>query len=107
MGADPEGLTMGEAAERAAISGRLAVVFGLPAIEAAGSIGICVTKFREMVADGRMPRPRRVDRRLVWDVDELRDAFKSLPYDGDGPDAYGEPDPVETSGADDGWDDLL
>ena len=30
-----------------------------------------------------MPRPRRIDGRAVWDVDELRAAFKALPHEGE------------------------
>jgi hypothetical protein len=60
----------------------LPIVFGLAEPEAAASIGISVSKFRELVADGRMPWPRRVDGRLVYDVDELRSAFKELPHAG-------------------------
>jgi hypothetical protein len=35
-----------------------------------------------MVDDGRMPRPRMINSRRVWDVDELDAAFKSLPREG-------------------------
>lgn len=35
------------------------LVLGLGAPDAAAAIGISATKFRELVADGRMPRPRR------------------------------------------------
>jgi hypothetical protein len=31
-----------------------------------------------------MPRPRRIDGRTIWDVDELRDAFKAFPHEGEG-----------------------
>jgi hypothetical protein len=62
----------------------LPVVLGLGEPEAAAAIGISVSKFRTLVRDNRMPRPRRVDGRAVWDVDELRIAFKSLPHAGDG-----------------------
>ena len=34
-----------------------------------------------------MPRPRRIDGRIVFDVDELRTAFKALPHE-----AGAEPD---------------
>lgn len=71
---------------RGAVLARLPVVFGLSQEEAAAAIGLGATKFSEMVADGRMPKPRRIDGRRVWDVDELRLAFKSLPHDGDGED---------------------
>ncbi|WP_225769552.1 AlpA family transcriptional regulator [Inquilinus sp. Marseille-Q2685] len=67
---------------RIEIAARLPLVFGLPGPEAAAAVGISASKFKEMVLDKRMPRPRRIDGRLVWDVDELRDAFKALPHDG-------------------------
>lgn len=67
---------------RAEIVARLPLVLGLPAPEAAAAVGISSSKFKEMVLDKRMPRPRRIDGRLVWDVDELRDAFKALPHEG-------------------------
>ena len=28
-----------------------------------------------------MPSPRRLDSRKIWDVDELRAAFKALPHE--------------------------
>lgn len=88
---------------RADLSGRLSVIFGLPETEAAGSIGIGLKKFRQMVADGRMPKPRRADRNAVWDVEELHAAFKDLPHDDPGGIAA---DPDDAGDAD-GWDDLL
>jgi hypothetical protein len=41
-------------------------------------------KFDEMVADGRMPRPKRVDARKLWDRNALDEAFELLPVDDDG-----------------------
>ena len=61
----------------------LPVVFGLGEVEAAAAIGISASKFRNLVEDGRMPSPRRIDGRSIWDVDELRAAFKALPHDGE------------------------
>jgi predicted DNA-binding transcriptional regulator AlpA len=58
----------------------LPVVFGLGEIEAAAAIGISASKFRALVNDKRMPSPRRLDGRNIWDVDELRAAFKALPH---------------------------
>lgn len=58
------------------------VVFGLPEAEAAVAIGVSPTKFRELVAVGTMPAPRVVGGKLVYDVDELRRAFKALPHRG-------------------------
>jgi predicted DNA-binding transcriptional regulator AlpA len=56
----------------------LPVVFGLGEIEAAAAIGISASKFRALVNEKRMPSPRRLDGRKIWDVDELRAAFKAL-----------------------------
>jgi hypothetical protein len=61
----------------------LPVVFGLGEIEAAAAIGVSASKFRMLVKEARMPRPRRIDSRAVWDVDELRAAFKALPHEGE------------------------
>jgi hypothetical protein len=34
-----------------------------------------------MVADGRMPRPKRVDGRVIWDRLRIEAAFSDLPDD--------------------------
>jgi hypothetical protein len=60
----------------------LPLVLGLPEAEAAVAIGVSSTKFRELVAAGTMPAARVVGGKLVYDVDELRLAFKSLPHQG-------------------------
>ena len=52
---------------------------GLQLAQAARYIGIGATKFGQMVADGRMPKARRIDGRKVWDCRELDDAFDALP----------------------------
>jgi predicted DNA-binding transcriptional regulator AlpA len=52
---------------------------GLSRYEAAMYVGIGASKFDEMVADRRMPKPRRIDGRKVWDVRELDLAFDALP----------------------------
>ncbi len=49
---------------------------------AARYIGIGTTKFDEMVKDGRMPKPKRVDGRTIWDRFALDAAFSDLPDDG-------------------------
>lgn len=54
---------------------------GMDRIEAARYIGVGPTKFDEMVADGRMPRPKRVDGRVVWDRLRLDAAFSDLSED--------------------------
>ena len=42
-------------------------------------VGVGTTKFDEMVADGRMPAPRKVDGRKIWDIRQLDLAFDALP----------------------------
>lgn len=54
---------------------------GLSRIEAAAYVGISPCKFDEMIADGRMPQPRRIDARKVWDVRELDLFFDTLPQE--------------------------
>jgi hypothetical protein len=44
-------------------------------------IGISPSKFDELVADGRMPGPVRVDSRKVWDIRQLDLAFDALASD--------------------------
>jgi predicted DNA-binding transcriptional regulator AlpA len=51
---------------------------GLSRVQAAEYIGVGVSKFDEMVRDGRMPRPKRVDARTIWDRLELDEAFSAL-----------------------------
>lgn len=55
---------------------------GLKREEAARYVGVPPEKFDEMVADRRMPRPRKVDRRNVWDRFQLDAAFTELPDGG-------------------------
>lgn len=57
---------------------------GLSRDEAAMYIGISGAKFDQLVADGRMPGPRRIDGRKVWDLRALDIAFNALPCE-DGP----------------------
>jgi hypothetical protein len=40
---------------------------GLKRVEAADYIRVCPTIFDEMVKDGRMPKPKRIGRSVVWD----------------------------------------
>ena len=54
---------------------------GLSRIEAAMYIGVSANKFDELVRDGRMPGPKRIDGRKLWDVHALDLAFDSLPDD--------------------------
>jgi excisionase family DNA binding protein len=49
--------------------------------EAARYVGVGTTKFDEMVADKRMPKPKRIDGRVVWDRIALDAAFSDLPQE--------------------------
>jgi predicted DNA-binding transcriptional regulator AlpA len=51
---------------------------GLSRVQAAEYIGVGVTKFDEMVRDRRMPKPKRIDGRNVWDRIQLDEAFAAL-----------------------------
>lgn len=72
---------MGKLTTRRDVMPLLPIVFGLGELEAAAAIGISASKFRVLVSEKRMPSPRRLDGRKIWDVDELRAAFKALPHD--------------------------
>ena len=61
---------------------------GLSREEAAMYIGISAAKFDEMVADGRMPAPVRVDGRKVWDIRSLDLAFDALPRENPTPNSW-------------------
>ena len=52
---------------------------GMNRTEAADYIGVSPSKFDEMVRDGRMPPPKRIDTRCVWDSRQLGSAFDNLP----------------------------
>jgi hypothetical protein len=51
---------------------------GLSRDEATMYIGISAAKFDEMVADGRMPAPIRIDARKIWDIRSVDLAFDAL-----------------------------
>jgi len=61
---------------------------GLSRPEAAEYIGVSKTKFEEMVADGRMPKPKRIDGRVVWDRIQVDLAFTALPDENDRDDLW-------------------
>ena len=44
-------------------------------------IGVGASKFDEMVKNGRMPQPKRIDGRKVYDLVALDQAFDRLPDD--------------------------
>lgn len=52
---------------------------GLRRTEAAAYICVSPTLFDDMVKDGRMPSPRMINTRTVWDRLEIDEAFEALP----------------------------
>ena len=54
---------------------------GLCRVEAAAYLGVSPSLFDEMVRDGRMPAPKRINARTVWDRRKLDFAFDALPGD--------------------------
>ena len=51
---------------------------GLSRAQAAAYIGISPSLFDEMVRDGRMPEPVRINSRVLWDRLQLDEAFAAL-----------------------------
>jgi predicted DNA-binding transcriptional regulator AlpA len=51
---------------------------GLSREEAARYVGIGATKFDELVKDGRMPKPLKIDNRVIFDIRDLDEAMDRL-----------------------------
>lgn len=51
---------------------------GLSRVEAARYVGVSPTLFDQLVEDGRMPRPKHMNRRNVWDRLKLDIAFDAI-----------------------------
>ena len=54
---------------------------GLSRSEAAAYVGVSPSLFDAMVKDGRMPQPKRINCRTIWDRARLDEAFEALPGD--------------------------
>ena len=52
--------------------------FALRCEEAAASVGISQTKFKEWESDGRMPKGRKIDGVVLYDTQEVFDAWRRL-----------------------------
>ena len=52
---------------------------GLDRDQAATYIGVSASKFDELIKDGRMPPPKRIDGRVVWDIRQIDKYFERLP----------------------------
>src|SRR5262249_46072455 len=53
---------------------------GMSRTQSAAYISVSPSLFDQMVADGRMPQPRMINKRVVWDRVELDAAFSALPH---------------------------
>ena len=84
---------------KAVIGSRLPIRRGLDENEAAVYLSLSPSFFRKLVNDGRMPRPRVIGERRIWDIEELDLAFKALPREG------GNDDPIFNSDETDSWAD--
>ena len=51
---------------------------GLSRVQAAAFVGVSASLFDEMVRDGRMPQPIRINTRVLWDRLQLDEAFAAL-----------------------------
>jgi predicted DNA-binding transcriptional regulator AlpA len=51
---------------------------GLSRVQAAAYVGVGTTLFDAMVKDGRMPKPFRINTRILWDRYKLDAAFDAL-----------------------------
>jgi hypothetical protein len=51
-------------------------------------VGISASKFDELVANGRMHGPVKIDSRKVWDIRLLDVAFDALPSENPAPNSW-------------------
>jgi predicted DNA-binding transcriptional regulator AlpA len=58
-------------------------------VEAAAYFSISPSLFDQMVADGRMPKPKRLNSRNVWDRLALDAAFTAIPDETPRDDVWG------------------
>lgn len=60
------------------------VPFAVSRQAAAALIGISASFFDKLVRDGRMPQPRDLEGRVLWDSEEVRAAWRQIPKRGQG-----------------------
>ena len=56
---------------------------GLQRLIAAQYVGVSPNTFDKLVGEGRMPRPKVIGARKVWDREALDSHFAALPDDGE------------------------
>ena len=63
---------------------------GLSREQAAAYVGISPSLFDTLVKDGRMPAPKRINSRTVWDRFLLDEAFDAIPSNDAAPNPWDE-----------------
>ena len=56
---------------------------GMNRVKSAAYFDVGVGLFDEMVSDGRVSKPKKINSRLVWDRRKLDEDFDALPEDGE------------------------
>jgi predicted DNA-binding transcriptional regulator AlpA len=64
---------------------------GLSRTEAAAYVGVSATLFDRMIAEQKMPRPKRYGARTFWDLRKIDIAFDALPDENDRDDVWSRP----------------
>jgi hypothetical protein len=67
---------------KAAIAAHLPIRRGFGEMEAAVYLSLSPSNFRQLVIAKKMPRPRLIGKRRVYDIEELDAAFKAMPREG-------------------------
>jgi predicted DNA-binding transcriptional regulator AlpA len=81
VGAVPSAATSPETGKRSLSSLRPCPRRGLSRPEASMYVGVGVTRFDEMVSTGKMPKPKKIGNRKLWDIVALDLHFDRLPDD--------------------------
>ena len=56
---------------------------GMQRQQAADYLGISASWLDQLVSKSLLPQPRQLNKRLIWDREELDRAFEELPHRGD------------------------
>lgn len=71
------------AARKAELLSKYGPPKGLSREAAAYRIGVSPSMFDQLVDDGRMPKPKKINTKPVWDRDAVDLAFENLPDEDD------------------------
>jgi predicted DNA-binding transcriptional regulator AlpA len=61
---------------------------GLNRVDAAHYIGVSPTTFDKLVGENKMPKPKQIGTRRIWDKMRLDLAFEAIPGDDDAPNPW-------------------